>query len=105
MVNCLFESKDCLPFENINNNQKLLDGTMRRLCDYWYDVQSKRDADEEPIVSLQTKFYNKEISTRWWAGRYIGIAHLLIPKSKTGYEQVVISIRPRFGEKFLLALI
>ena len=52
MANSLFESKDCLPF--VNNNQKLLDETMRRLCDYWYDVQSKRDADEEPIVSLQS---------------------------------------------------
>lgn len=103
MANSLFESKDCLPFEN--NNQKLLFETMRRLCDYWYDVQSKRDADEEPIVSLQTKFYNKEISTRWWAGRYIGIVHLLIAKPRGGYDQVEISIRPRFGENFLLALI
>ena len=103
MANSLFESKDCLPFEN--NNQKLLDETMRRLCDYWYDVQSKRDADEEPIVSLQTKFYNKEISTKWWAGRYIGIVHLLIAKPRGGYDQVEISIRPRFGENFLLVLI
>ena len=105
MANCTFESKDCLPFENKNNNQTLLDETMRRLCNYWYDVQSRRDADEEPIASLQTRFYNKEISTRWWAGRYIGIAHLLIPKPRADYKQVKISIRPRFGENFLLALI
>ena len=101
-----FESKDCLPFDFKSKNQNLLDESMRRLCDYWYDVQSKRDADEDPIVSLQTSSFNEEISTRWWARRYIGNIHISIPKSRQGsYEQVEISIRPRFGENFLLALI
>ena len=103
----IVEAKDCLPFFKKQKTEIIpltpkdqnLHESMRRLCEYWYDVQSKRDADEEPIVSLQPRNYKGETAL-WWAGRYIGIAHLSIGKQK-----VEISIRPRFGENFLLALV
>lgn len=96
------KARDCLPFENEN------DKAIRKLCDYFASTVSGID-DNERIAYLRTSLWATDrqpaaIQTRWWAGRYIGLAKIAIPRG-SGFSWYDISIRPRFGENFLLALI
>jgi 5-methylcytosine-specific restriction endonuclease McrBC regulatory subunit McrC len=97
------KARDCLPFENEN------DKVIRQLCEYFASTDYSKD-DDERIASLRTSLcvvgdgQPATIQTRWWAGRYIGLAKIAIPRG-TGFSWFDISIRPRFGEQFLLSII
>lgn len=96
-----FEAKDCLPFSPSNGDKAL-----KALCEY-FDATGEINGADEKIASLQTAMYpydglSPSLQTRWWAGRYIGHAYVKQEGSRTATE---ITIRPRFGEKFLLSII
>jgi 5-methylcytosine-specific restriction endonuclease McrBC regulatory subunit McrC len=105
------EARDCLPFDSWRDWKELdkrnADEAIRKLCEYFENTNEVSKDDDEKIVSLQTvrfRYDNDEIATvqtRWWAGRYIGLAKIFV---KTSF-QTEISIRPRFGEKFLLVIL
>ena len=114
------EAKDSSPFINVTGKTPTdeLDNTqkeaLRVLAEYYEESLSgkKRDSDEY-IVSLRPTNYTfvndqksgylekqEHIRNLWWAGRHIGQANV-----KVGNRDVEISIRPRFGERFLLKII
>lgn len=97
--------------------------TLLKLSEYFLETNPKALEDGEMILSLRTGYYkssnatdegnaatqqeNQEegssleqtketLQTLWWAGRHIGIANI-------GDTQ--ISIRPRYGERFLLKVV
>jgi 5-methylcytosine-specific restriction endonuclease McrBC regulatory subunit McrC len=105
------EARDCLPFDSWKDWKELdkrkADEAIRKLCEYFENTNEVSKDDDDKIVSLQTvrfRYDNDEqatVQTRWWAGRYIGLAKISINTS----FQTEISIRPRFGEKFLLTIL
>lgn len=108
------EAKDCLPFtikgrqadEASDADLRVMDKAMRQFCNYWYAADGYSD-DDDYLARLQTQPASDASdmpSTQWCAGRYIGIAHLRMPLTEKS-QQVDISIRPRFGESFLLAIL
>lgn len=106
------EAKDCLQFTfkgkkpEGDNALRVIDKAMRQICNYWYKADGYSD-DDNYLVRMQTlaeSDKSAEPMTQWWAGRYIGIARLRVPIN-TATHQIDISIRPRFGETFLLAII
>ena len=91
-------TKDCLPFNFNNNKEKeTAEPFIKKLCEYF---ETTGDTDDQ-IALLRTSKYDGVVDTRWWAGRYIGLAYVTLPKEKTSR----ISIHPRFGQSFLLAVI
>lgn len=95
------EAKDCSPFR-FNKKKKEELQALQNLCEYFENTKKGyKDADER-IASLQTRWYKYDddseatLQTRWWADRYIGVANI---------NNVEISIRPRYGEKFLLSIL
>lgn len=101
--------KDCTPFEELkssSNEEKAL----RLLCEYFEKTAEGGNDDDDKIVSLQTMLFPYEgekpsVQTRWWAGRYIGLANIAVPYGNEKYHHVEISIKPRFGQRFLLAIL
>jgi len=96
-------AKDCCPIQILKLSNE--DKAIRILCEYFESADISGKEAEDELFSLRTVSYPYDnlppsIQTRWWAGRYIGIANIAISKSR--YE---ISIRPRFGENFLLAIL
>ena len=90
-------ANDCSPFpQDLNNNEK---EAIRMLCEYFARSGSGGEEDDE-IASLRTSKFDDDIQTRWWAGRYIGLAYIALP---SGTKE--IAIRPRFGLPFLFAMI
>ena len=94
------EAKDCSPFNK--KDLKKEGQALLVLCEYFENtMKGYKDADEK-IASLQTRWYKYDddseatLQTRWWADRYIGVANI---------NNVEISIRPRYGEKFLLNIL
>ncbi len=107
-----YKAKDCLPFEKQENPKKvtLMDNAMKQFSNYWSESKGRADGADEPIVSLKTfppdsQSSDQSFTTQWCAGRYIGLAHLNVPKPTKGTEEVKISIRPRFGQSFLLDIL
>ena len=103
----VLEAKDCLPFEIKGGNKKpiIVDTAMRQFCNYWYKTDGYSN-DDDYLARMKTTqtFDSENPSTQWWAGRYIGIARLKVPSNST-FHRINISIRPRFGENFLLAIL
>ena len=89
-------AKDCSPFLI----SKGKDQAIIKLCNYFESTKKDNVDDDEQIVSLRTTKFDGEVQTKWWAGRYIGLAKLSIGKT-----QVDISIHPRFGQSFLLSIL
>lgn len=105
----MISNNDCTPFaENLTSNDK---EALRILSEYFEKTAEGGNDDDDKIVSLQTMLYPYEagkptVQTRWWAGRYIGLANIAVPyKENEKYHHIEISIRPRFGERFLLAIL
>lgn len=100
-------AKDCSPFfknqtpQEFGKNEEL---AIQKLCEYFVRTNEGSKDDDDLIASLRTTNYENVLQTRWWAGRYIGIAKISIPKEKS-IAQIDISIRPRFGQSFLLAIL
>lgn len=111
----IIEGKDCSPFyfqrQEQNAQEKAVQQKekeivqkstyLKKFSEYFRQSNPKCKEWDDQIVSLKTepyRFDNEEstIQTLWWAGRYIGIAHV------DGCE---ISIRPRFGNAFLLNIL
>lgn len=82
-------ARDCSPFDKDDNN-------LKTLSENFLKANPKALENDEMVVSLRTCAYEDKIQTRWWAGRYIGLAKI---------GNCKISIRPRFGEKFLLKVL
>lgn len=109
-----FEARDCLPFDSWKDwkesDKWKADEAIRKLCEYFENTNEVSKDDDDKIVSLQTvrfRYDNDEqvtVQTRWWAGRYIGLAKISRYNEKASF-QTEISIRPRFGEKFLLTIL
>lgn len=102
-------SKDCTPFESISGKEEK---ALKILCEYFEKTAESSNDDDDKIVSLQTMLFPYEggkpsIQTRWWAGRYIGLANIAVPHANGNgtYNPIEISIKPRFGERFLLAIL
>ena len=106
----MISNNDCTPFaENLKPIDK---EALRILSEYFEKTAEGGNDDDDKIVSLQTMLYPYEgekatVQTRWWAGRYIGLANIAVPyvKENEKYHHIEISIRPRFGERFLLAIL
>lgn len=81
-------AKDCSLFPAGSS-----DNTIESLCKS-FEVQNSGSEDYEPIAVQ--RYDSVSQSFQWWAGRYIGLAYI------GGTE---ISIRPRFGENILLAIL
>lgn len=81
-------AKDCSPFPIESS-----DNPLETLCRS-FEVQNGGNEDYEPIAVR--RYDSDSQSFQWWAGRYIGLAYV-------GYTE--ISIRPRFGENILLAIL
>lgn len=99
--------KDCTPF-----SQDVNDDVLKKLSEYFEKADESSNDDDDKIVSLQTMLFPYEggkptVQTRWWAGRYIGMANIGVPYGKENekYRHIEISIRPRFGQRFLLAIL
>lgn len=105
----MISSKDCTPFESISGYEEK---ALKILCEYFEETAEGGNDDYDKIVSLQTMLFPYEggkpsIQTRWWAGRYIGLANIAVPHANGNgtYNPIEISIKPRFGERFLLAIL
>lgn len=91
---------DCSPIPEIQINEEAL----KTLACYFYSA-NPNDIDEQ-IVSLRTGLHKGEndevarVKTLWWTGRFIGVANIKCDK-----KNIEISIKPRFGESFLLTLV
>ena len=101
-------SKDCTPFEELKRNNE--EKALRLLCEYFEKTAEGGNDDDDKIVSLQTMLFPYEggkptVQTRWWAGRYIGLANIAVPYGDSKFHHIEISIKPRFGERFLLAIL
>lgn len=98
------EARDCSPLD-IEESEEVIQA-FRTLSEYFAASSPDDNKDDEPILSLKTTFntVEKKYETRWWAGRYIGLANIKVGSEKKE-KNVQISIRPRFGESFLLKII
>ena len=97
---------DCSPYLEASKETAQVVQAFKTLSEY-FAASSKDDKDDDdPVLSLRTTFNDveKKYETKWWAGRYIGLANIQVKKGK-GIKDVQISIRPRFGENFLLKII
>ena len=104
----ILSNKDCTPFEELKSDKE--EKALRILCEYFEKTAEGGNDDDDKIVSLQTMFFPYEgekpsVQTRWWAGRYIGLANIAVPYGNEKYYHVEISIKPRFGQRFLLAIL
>lgn len=100
-------SEDCTPFGG--NLSSFEEEALRKLSEY-FEKTAKSNDDDDKIVSLQTMLFPYEgkeptVQTRWWAGRYIGLANIAVANKKGTYSHIEISIKPRFGQRFLLAIL
>ena len=102
-------SEDCTPFGG--NLSSFEEEALRKLSEY-FEKTAKSNDDDDKIVSLQTMLFPYEgkkptVQTRWWAGRYIGLANIAVPQKNDNekYHRIEISIKPRFGQRFLLAIL
>lgn len=93
-MSSIIKVKDCSPFPKGGEQ------AIKKLCEYFEKIRDDCKDDDEPIASLRTTKFDGEIQTQWWAGRYIGLAKIAV-----GKQQYEISIRPRFGQFFLLAIL
>lgn len=107
MINPI-EVKDCTPFDKgiKPNDEKAL----KTLCEYFEETDGEGNDDDDKIVSLKTMRFPYEgesatVQTRWWAGRYIGLANIAVPYGEGKYHHIEISIKPRFGQRFLLTIL
>lgn len=91
-------TKDCSLFGMLGSQEEQ---AIRKLCEFFENTKDKCKDDDEPIAFLRTTKFDGIVQTRWWAGRYIGMAYVTLESGKSKE----ISIRPRFGEEFLLAII
>ena len=134
MAKTELEARDCSPFYDVKNrtlirpatglkNKAKQESALLTLSNYFLEANPKALEEGEMILSLRTGYYKNcdttgeedaanqqeyreegssqkqpkyTLQTLWWAGRYIGIANI-------GDTQ--ISIRPRYGEKFLLKVV
>ena len=98
------EFRDCSPLD-IEESEQVVQA-FKNLSEYFAASSPEYKDDDEPILSLRTTFNSveKRYETKWWAGRYIGLANIQVKKGK-GMKDVQVSIRPRFGENFLLKII
>lgn len=98
------EARDCSPLD-IEESEQVVQA-FKTLSEYFAASSPEDKDDDEPILSLRTTFNSVErkYETKWWAGRYIGLANIQVKKGK-GIKDVQVSIRPRFGENFLLKII
>ncbi len=77
------------------------ESALQTLSDIFFEANEKAIENGEYVVLLRTGFYHetgegKNLQTLWCAGRYIGLANI---------GDIQISIRPRFGEGFLLKVL
>lgn len=103
--NNLYPVKDCTPF-----SQDVKDDVLKKLSEYFEKTAEGSNDDDDKIVSLQTMLFPYDgekatVQTRWWAGRYIGLANIAVVNKKGNYNYFKISIKPRFGHKFLLTIL
>lgn len=103
--NNLYPVKDCTPF-----SQDVKDDVLKKLSEYFEKTAEGSNDDDDKIVSLQTMLFPYDgekatVQTRWWAGRYIGLANIAVVNKKGNYDYFKISIKPRFGHKFLLTIL
>lgn len=103
--NEFYTVKDCTPF-----SQDVNDDVLKKLSEYFEKTAGGSNDDDDKIVSLQTMLYPYEegeptVQTRWWAGRYIGLANIAVVNKKGNFDHFEISIKPRFGQRFLLAIL
>ena len=98
------EARDCSPLD-IEESEQVVQA-FKTLSEYFASSSPEDKDDDEPILSLRTTFNTEEkkYETKWWTGRYIGLANIQVKKCK-GIKNVQVSIRPRFGENFLLKII
>jgi 5-methylcytosine-specific restriction endonuclease McrBC regulatory subunit McrC len=106
-INNSYTVKDCTPF-----SQDVNDDVLKKLSEYFEKTAEGSNENDDKIVSLQTMLYPYEegeptVQTRWWAGRYIGLANIAVPQKNDNekYHRIEISIKPRFGQRFLLAIL
>lgn len=97
--------KDCTPF-----SQDVNDDVLKKLSEYFEKTAEGSNENDDKIVSLQTMLYPYEegeptVQTRWWAGRYIGLANIAVVNKKGNFNHFEISIKPRFGQRFLLTIL
>lgn len=90
MAKKICTARDCLPFEFSSQN---IEKDLETLCKS-FELQNGESEDYEPIAVQ--RYDSVSQSFQWLAGRYIGLAYI------GGTE---ISIRPRFGENILLAIL
>lgn len=96
-------AKDCSPFLKYRKGEEQ---AIIKLCEYFESTNEGSKDDDDQIASLRTTRYEGVLQTKWWAGRYIGLAKTSIPNSNyTRINQTEISIRPRFGQSFLLSIL
>lgn len=103
--NNLYPVKDCTPF-----SQDVKDDVLKKLSEYFEKTAEGSNDDDDKIVSLQTMLFPYDgekatVQTRWWAGRYIGLANIAVVNKKGNYNYFKISIKPRFGHNFLLTIL
>lgn len=99
--------KDCSPFLNLAQQDKD-EKAIRKLCEYFNDTNEENKEskdDDDQIVSFRTTKYKGVSQAGWWAGRYIGVAKISIPITSKTTHKAEISIKPRFGDTFLFAII
>ena len=81
----MISNNDCTP---VAENLKPIDKeALRILSEYFEKTAEGGNDDDDKIVSLQTMLYPYEgekatVQTRWWAGRYIGLANIAVPYVK-----------------------
>lgn len=96
------QAKDCSPIRVLNPSEEK---AIRFFCEYFESTNKSGIGEEDNIFSLRTTTCldnpKPSIQTRWWAGRYIGQAYITLSNS----QKYVISIRPRFGEGVLVAIL
>ena len=81
-INNSYTVKDCTPF-----SQDVNDDVLKKLSEYFEKTAEGSNENDDKIVSLQTMLYPYEegeptVQTRWWAGRYIGMANIWVPYGK-----------------------
>jgi 5-methylcytosine-specific restriction endonuclease McrBC regulatory subunit McrC len=106
-MNNSITAKDCSPFlknQTLQDFSRDEEQAIEKLCMYFESTTDGSKDDDDPIASLRTTKYEGVLQSCWWAGRYIGLAKITIPKEKR-ITQVEISIHPRFGQSILLAIL
>ena len=102
-------AKDCSPFFESKNQHALKQDAEKALKSFlnFFHKAYPKSLEEDCVVQLKPSIISyptpqdeRKAQTLWWAGRYIGIANI-----KEGSKIYEISIRPRFGEHFLLMVL